>query len=230
MKDGEKFIDLLSNVIYTQENIDRAKRYLSVRKIDFKSLKHPWVLTGSDISVFKVLGRYPVGRYPEVFINSLFVPIVDIEDDKELIGYDVRYCGDESNRLRFVKFKKNYESLFLYYTHNFSEIDKDCPVIITESAIDAESVRGFGLPVVSPLNAMNHVRFCAVLRAISSKIYVMYDNDETGLQSAKKIIKNFSVDKELSTGVKLISYTGKDPNYCLCNQETLFKSMVTSQL
>jgi len=105
----------------------------------------------------------------------------------------------------------------IYCTHDLAEIKSDTPLLVAEGVMDAESLRPLGYPVVSPLTAMHQLRFVVMLRALSEKVYIVYDNDEDGRKAVHKIMKHISIDSEVQKGFTPIVYSGKDPNWILQN-------------
>lgn len=217
-QDKVSFINNLSEIIYTQENAERAHEYLNKRCIDAVRLRYPWVITGRDIKLFKIFDTdYFDKKYPPyIFTESLYIPITDIVDPTKLIGFDVRYIGVDDKRLRFHKFKRFEDDIMFYYTKPIFELDKNEPIIITEGAIDAESVAQFGYSTLSPLTAYSNLRFLLFLFSLTSRVYFMYDNDSTGKRALEKIMKQVDINDQIRNCFHTIPYTGKDPNQTLC--------------
>ena len=206
------FIVDLSNYVYTPDGIANAGLYAKSRGIFPEDFSFPWTITGSDPAHFLPFKHlYP----PWLFVDSLFIPIVDFEDGQTLVAFDVRYLGTDPRRTRYMKFKTDKTEVILYGTRPLESIPNDCPVIITEGAIDAESLRFLGYPVISPLTALHGLRFLAFLRAISNNLYFAYDNDSGGMNAKKRIQEECSFDPEFANQVRFLSFSGKDINECL---------------
>lgn len=225
---NQEFIDRLSQIVYTEWGINSANNYLRSRKIDPSRMRYPCTVTSGDESLFAEFSHlYPVS----VFIDSLYIPIVDVVNPKKLIGFDVKYLGISKFRTRFHKFKSSPETLMLYFSKNISIIENEEVILITESYIDALSLEQLGYTVLSPLTAMNNLKFCLFLYSISDKIFFMYDNDDTGRKAIQKIMKNISLDFDLQKCFKPIIYSGKDPNACLIEQgEGYLRAILESQV
>lgn len=209
---SQEFIDRLSQIVYTRDGIDLARKYLISRKIDPDKLRYPPTITYSCEDVFKEFSHlYPIN----IFVESLYIPIVDIEDPSHLVGFDVKYLGAQSFRTRFHKLKVTPETFMLYFSKNVDIIKDNEPIIVTESYIDALTIQELGYTVLSPLTALNNLKFCLFLYSITDRVYSMYDNDDTGRKATQKIMKNISLDVELQKCFKPIIYSGKDPNDCL---------------
>jgi DNA primase len=214
-------IQKLANIIYTEENIANAKKYLLTRGVNSEAMRYPPVFTGGDKNSFISLSAF---LPPGLFTDTLYFPITDVEDPAKLIGFDARYLGTESSRLRYRKFKEESVDLLLYYTTSLSEIDPQTPLIVTEGVIDAETLRPLGFPIISPLTAMHSFKFCCFLKAISNNIYFAYDNDKSGQTAAKNIIKETKVNTEFANTFKFLNFQGKDINesYKLNGRDYLF--------
>ena len=133
--------------------------------------------------------------------------------------YDVRYVGTSDGRTRFHKMKRAREdSLIFYNIHEVFE-NPDWAVVVVESAIDAESIRSLGLPVVpiSPLTAQFGNRFASFLYSISDRVLLMYDNDKDGKKASNKIRELIEKFPEVSKCFTSVMYSGGDPNDCLCS-------------
>lgn len=203
------FIVDLSNYVYTPEGIEAAKTYAKGRKLDPEAFSFPWTISGSDPDHFRIFKHlYP----PWLFTDSLFIPVVDFEDGQTLVAFDVRYLGNDPKRSRYMKFKTDKTQPILYFTRPLEAIADACPIIVCEGAVDAESLRFMGYPVISPLTALHGLRFLAFLRAISKNIYFAYDNDAGGMQAKQKIQEECSFDPEFSNQIRFLSFPGKDIN------------------
>jgi hypothetical protein len=203
VENRQEFIQDLSNSVYDAASVRRASDYCLTRKLNMSEFSFPWALT-SEFSVLfnKFRNYYP----PDVFTRCLYIPVTEIIDGRTLVGFDARYVGDEEHRLKYRKFKAGPHIAMVYSTHNFSDIDPTKPVLVTEGAIDAESLRFFGCPVI----------FVMFLASLSSKVYLMYDNDDNGRAAVQKILKIASMDEELTHQIQPIIYSGEDPNKVLC--------------
>lgn len=215
--DNAAFIQELANVVYTSENMERANQYLATRGLDGTKFRFPWVATGTDQRPFE---RFRKWYSPPLFVESLYIPVPSIQNPKVLEGLDIRYLGENPARTRFIKFKRDSQgSIMIYNFHSILE-HPDWPVVVTEGAMDCESVNKVGLSinVVSPLTAQFGLRWCATLHAMSDKVYILYDNDEDGMKSTKKISESVMISSEVSKEFQYLSCLGgKDPNQVLCN-------------
>ncbi len=222
------FIQELTGVIFNQENIDRARGYLQSRNVDPDKLRNKCVVTGSNEKLFaKFSNLYPVN----IFIDSLYVPIVDVVNSNCLIGFDVKYLGVSSFRTRFHKFKLMPDSFMVYSFKNINEIGDEEPIIVVEGAMDAFTMEKLNYTVLSPLTALNSLKFCLFLYSISNRIYLMYDNDQTGRKAIEKIMRNVSFDLDIQRSFKPIIYSGKDPNQVSMGQGSGYlKQMLDSQI
>lgn len=205
-----EFIDQLAGIIYSKENIDRANEYILSRGINPNQLAFPYTCTDHvEARFWRFREKYP----PMIFTDSLYIPIVDIRDGKTLVGFDVRYNGNSDKRIRWHKFKRSDEDIFIY---NFEEFKKnlDRSVMIVESALDVETVRSLNLnlTVIAFLTAISHIRSILFLYAMSDKIYYLYDNDNSGASAVSRILKTISFNAEVMNNFTFISYRGKDAN------------------
>lgn len=213
------FIDYLSSVVYSPENLERAYGYLKKRSVDMSKFRYPWTVTGQSVVPFKIFDtdtfekKYP----PYIFTESLYIPITDITNPTRLVGFDVRYVGVDDRRLRFHKFKRSESDVMFYYTKPIYEIGSSESLIITEGAIDAESIAQFGWNVLSPLTANHNLRFLLFLYTITDHIYFMYDNDSTGKRALEQIMGAVDISDQIRNSFHTIPYTGKDPNQTLCS-------------
>lgn len=202
-------IQELCNLIYTVENIERAKEYLRGRKINPDLLRYPPIITGKDSTPYSYFQKK---YHPEFFTDCLYFPIVDITDSKRLIGFDVRYVGADPKRPRYYKLKDDPNSFLLHFTEDLDKIEVNKPLIVVEGIIDGETLRDLGFPVLSPLTAMHSLKFCCFLKAISNNIYICYDNDEAGKKSVANILQEISIDPDFRKCFKFLNYSGKDVN------------------
>lgn len=225
---NQAFVNRLSQLIYCKNGIDKASSYLSSRGIDPTKLRYPCTITDEDEYVFMEFANL----YPTIiFVESLYIPIVDVVDPNHLVGFDVRYLGVSKFRTRFHKFKVSSDTLMLYYSKNIDLIKDDEPIFVTESFIDAVTIEQLGYTVISPLTALSNLKFCLLLHSISSRVFFIYDNDDTGRKATQKIMKNISLDFDLQKSFKPIIYTGKDPNDVLLKQGSDYlKLMLNSQI
>jgi hypothetical protein len=208
-----EFIDELANVIYNKENIERANQYLIKRGINPQQLKFPYTLTDDvEANFWRFRQDFP----PQIFLNNLYIPIIDIKDHTKLVGFDVRYIGDDPRRVKFNKFKRGKDYTFIYNFCSFRE-NLDRPILVLESALDVESVRGLGLNLtcISFLSAIHHLRSVLFLYGMAEKIYYMYDNDKAGNTAIKRIIKHVSFSTDIMRKFNFINYKGKDANETL---------------
>ena len=202
-------ISELADILYTKSNIDSASEYLRKRGVDSQGMRFPPVLSGKDPSPFLYLSKH---MPPHLFTDTIYFPITDIENPKTLIGFDARYMGEDKSRLRYRKFKEEGNSFLLYYTKPLSEIDANAPMIVTEGVVDAETLRPLGFPVISPLTAMHSFKFCCFLKAMSNNIYIAYDNDSSGQQAVKNMVKEIKIQDEFQKAFKFLNFQGKDLN------------------
>jgi len=205
-----EFIDQLANVIYSKEGIERANEYISSRGINPDQLEFPCAYTDHvEARFWRFKEKYP----PYLFTNSLYIPIVDIMDSKRLIGFDIRYNGNSDKRTKWYKLKRNEGDTLIY---NFEEFKKNLekPILVVESALDVETIRGLGLEVtcISFLTAMSNLNSILFLYAMSEKVYYMYDNDSSGSSAISRILKNISFNTDVMKNFTFISYRGGDPN------------------
>lgn len=202
-------IQELANIIYTPANIQSAGVYLQNRGVDISKMRYPPALTGTDTNPYWVFKKqYPVS----IFTESIYFPITDIEEPTRLVGFDVRYVGGNKTRLRYHKFKEENKAIPIYYTEELHKIDAEKPLLVTEGIVDAETIRGLGYPVISPLTAMHSFKFCLFLRAISNNIYFAYDNDDAGKRAKESIKTELSPYPELQKHFRFLTFTGKDLN------------------
>lgn len=225
---NSNFIQSLSNVIYTQEGIQKAQEYLKSRDLDSSKLRYPYTISSGDENIFKQFSSlYP----PNIFLDSLYIPIVSILDPNYLVGFEVRYLGSKSFRTRFHKFKLDQNTLLMYFSKDIEKIEDDEPIIVTEGIMDALSVEQLGYTVISPLTALHNLKFCLFLYSISNNIYIMYDNDTTGRKACSNLMKGVSLDLEIQKSFNPIIYTGKDPNQALLERgEDYLKQILRNQI
>lgn len=208
------FIVNLSNLVYSDAGIKRAEEYARSRNLDPSKFRFPWTVSGSDASIFK--GN--TEKYPHfLFTDTLFIPIVDIEDPTQLVAFEMRYLGDNPNRTRYMKIKNSSDVFPLYFTQDLHTIPQDTPVIVTEGVMDAESIRDLGMPIISPLTALQGVKWALFLYAVSKKVFIAYDNDAGGLKAKDNFLKDLGEDNLLKNSFKLLSYPGKDLNEAIKN-------------
>lgn len=218
----------LANIIYTPENIQKAKEYLLSRKVNSTKMRFPPTLTNQDSSLYWLFRKQYV---PNIFTDSIYFPITDIEEPTRLIGFDVRYCGKDPTRLRYHKFKENSHTFMLYFTQDLDKIDPDKPLIVTEGVVDAETIRDLGYPVLSPLTAMHSFKFCLFLKAVSNRVYFAYDGDDAGKKAIASIGKETSIDPNFRKCFNFLNFSGKDLNKaCMDFGKDYLLSVLKSQI
>ena len=206
------FLYELTNIICNPPNINKANNYLISRGIDPSLMRYSFAISDSDENPFKKFSNlFP----PNIFIDSLYIPILQITNSTALAGYDVRYLGNASFRTRFHKFKDTTDTFLIYSSKNIEQIKDDEPIVVVEGVLDALSIEQLGYTVLTPLTALNTLKFCIFLYSISNRIFFMYDNDDTGRRALQKLMKHVSLDLDIKNSFRPIIYSGKDPNDAL---------------
>lgn len=204
------YLDTLSNLVYQDEYIENAREYVRGRGLDPDKLEFPWTRTDGNKDLFTPMQeKYPVN----IFQDSLYIPITSIDNPNKLEAFDVRYLSNSPHRVRWFKFYRDKGNIVLYNFHDVLRYPNR-PLIVTESIIDAESIKQLGMDVnvVSPLRAMFGIRLVSLLLTLSKNILLCYDNDEGGKKAATKIAEMVDTVEELKNNVRIANYSGKDPN------------------
>lgn len=210
----EWFVDLLSSIVYTADNVERAGRYLTaVRRLDPRKLRYPWALSGPDPRAFeRVREWFP----PHLLTDCLFVPAPDLASPAEaptLAGFGIRYCGPQTGRARFYKIKRNAGALLLYNGHE--AVGAPCAVL-TESAICAETVRQLGFVAVSPFGGSGSSRLAVTLHALVPRVLIAYDNDPEGDAYRDALLRIAALaGPPYEEAFGALPYRGGDPNDAL---------------
>lgn len=210
---GANFISDLMCVLNTPIGRELGERYLKSRGLNPSLIRGKWLVSGSDVSPFmRFKDKYP----PQIFTDSVYIPIYDIGDasGETLLGFDVRYIGSVSGRLRYHKFRSDNRSPLIYGLHDALDSRH---IFVTEGAADAEAIRVCGFAAISPLTALKTPRFLQFLYALGSKVYLAYDNDKDGKSATEKLIMGVIGDVSARERIKAVSYSGKDPNWALQN-------------
>lgn len=213
---GEELVEALTEIIYNEEFVNRAGEYLvNERSLDMGHFRVLWTLSGTDHTPFKSLERSGLAK-SWLFESSLFIPAVSVSDPNRIEGYDIRYLGTNPRRTRYFKIQREPNSFLLYNIGDVVE-HPEYPLVITEGATDAETLRSLELKinVISPLRNRHGIPFCMFLHSIADKIYIAYDQDKEGNKSKDKILKTFDITPELRHKIKPLTYLGKDPNKSL---------------
>lgn len=211
VEDNRNFIDSLSVVLNTPICREWGDRYLLGRGLNPRIVANKWLVTGSDVKPFECFReKYP----PHIFTDSVYIPVMDIGDasGNTLLGYDVRYIGGDSRRLRYHKFRADNRSQLLYGLHDALDSRH---IFVTEGAADAEAIRVCGFAAISPLTALKTPRFLQFLYALGSKVYIAYDNDTDGKRATEKLMLGVIGDIGARDRIRSVSYTGKDPNWAI---------------
>ena len=206
-------LEKLFNKLNTIENINNAKEYIKSRKLDSSNFKYTPYLS-SDLSTFVKINSE---IYKEDWLSdSLFFPIVDI--DKNLIGFDVRYLGQNEERIRYYKLKESSASLFNY--NSSSILEKAEYLFVCEGVIDLESLSYCikdsyfsEYSLISPLTCLTNFKYLELLLMCKKQIVICYDNDSAGIK-AKEKIKTFCKENKISN-INYLNYLGKDINESL---------------
>lgn len=210
----EQFVMWLWEIVYTQENVWRANEYLrTVRGLDPAKLRVPWVLTGPDPTPFMGLSAWK--KRPDLYADCLFIPIPDLSfpAGNVLAGFDIRYCGPRQDRARFLKEKRRPDIPLIYNVH---EALTSPYGIVTESAIDSETIRQLGFCSISPLTALGTPPFTIFCHAMFERIFIAYDNDSNGIQQARRLVEHAEkAGPDVASNFVPIIYRGGDPNDAL---------------
>lgn len=207
---------------------DLLDHYLSERGLRYRNLSIPWLSTLgiNAISTFELLRGVLDLKMLE---DCIFIPMINL-DSSCLVGFDVRYVGCD-NRERYYKilYDKNLKWVYRNF-YSFCDVGNDEPIVVTEGAFDSESIHqlGLGVKVLSPLTALRTSRFLNFLLAISSKLFFMYDNDDTGREAFSDLNKHAS---KLGVVIRSALYRGKDPNDSLIHSgKNYLKDVVKNTL
>jgi DNA primase len=147
-----------------------------------------------------------------------------------LLGFDCRYIGYEENRLRYRKIKGEDREDFYYFTEDVLEASKRVDkIIVVESAVDAESLRHLGYPVLAVLSVrgLTH-KLCAFLMSLYKKVVICLDNDQTGKQALRKFLEGVQKYPEIFTRFGVVQLPMKDVNDVLCSMGRAAISMLFS--
>lgn len=221
------YVDQLARFLYTPERIDRATYYAASRGLDASTLRVPWAMTESHPGAFEFLRQW--GQPPSLYVDCLFIPIVEMRHDPAetgrpvLSGFDIRYCGPRA-RAKYTKVKRDASSVMLYNVHEPLWSDW---VVLVESAIDVESLRAIqlpaepgeeprNLPVLGSLTANGSPQFTMLLHGLFERVYIMYDNDKGGGDATRKMLESAErAGPKVRDAFRPLVYQGDDPNRAL---------------
>jgi hypothetical protein len=211
------YVQEVSLGVYTEWGVGKAREYCESRKLNFEKFLFPWSVSSDREGDFNYLRQY---GQPKYFIDYLYIPVLDLFDVSAtgLVGFDCRYLGVEDGRLRYRKIKEGESDAFCYFTEDVlgasERVDK---IILVESAIDAESLRFLGYPVLAVLSVrgLNH-KLCAFLLSLYKKVIICFDNDQTGKQSLKRFLTAIQGWPEIFFKFGVVQLPMKDVNDVLC--------------
>jgi len=225
---SQDLLKLCSSKICTTENKERAISYIGEkRKLNSANFKYVPFLTG-NLSKFVSVNSSVFSK--DWLSDSLYFPITSIEDNK-LIGFDVRYTGNDPERTRYYKFKVENSSLFNYNSKSLFESKE--VLFVYEGVIDLETL-DFCLQTqnqfksyshISPLTCLTNFNYFKCLLCSYSHLVIVYDNDEAG-QKAISRIRNW-MELENINNIHFLTYLSKDINdaYKIMGQDHLFKAL-----
>ncbi len=216
-------IERLTNIIVSDEGKEKAKAYVAFRGLVYEKLKFAWFLSGGEVSKFSGVSR------PNRFVDSLFIPILN-PLDQSVLGFDIRYCGGAVGRIRYTKVKAVTRLPFFYNLHSVLCSDKNKPIVVVEGAMDAETVLQLGLDVevLGTLTTYQNFEFILFLASLSSKVLIMFDNDDGGLKAKKAIFDKIKDFPALQNTFINVGYRGKDVNKALTTFGSKYLKQVIS--
>lgn len=211
MKYTGEIVGYITEHLYKDIFVNNAEEYLQSRGISNSKINYPWFLTPDSDRLSMYIHDKSLLWYLE---SSLIIPIVNIY--KVIVGYDIRYLGFNEKRPRYIKVKLEEDYPMIYNLRDVIE-NPYYPLVITEGAMDCESLRSLNIPVnvISPLRNRFGVPFCRFILSLSDNIYLCYDRDKAGIDASKKILSTVDVDYEFRNSIKVLNYSGKDPNDAL---------------
>lgn len=205
----ESFVGDLAQVVYTAENIERARQYVRTRGLNPDLFNFPWAQTDDNAWPYEPFrDLYP----PVIFTNCLYIPVTEISSgagQPVIAGWDIRYQADEGHRLRWSKRKRTQDTALVY---NSAAVLKGDAIIVTEGAMDAESFRTCGWEAMAALTALKTPRFVHFLYACASRVYLAFDNDDDGKKATKWILEYAAQFPTTTPVITPLIYPMKDPS------------------
>lgn len=156
---------------------------------------------------YRRFSKYAISHFDLRLVDTgVLIPIRDI--DGRVVGYTIRQINILPKYLNNTNLKKSQVVYGLY--ENKHEIQEARQVIVCEGPFSAIRVWDQGYSnVVATLGAPMSPAQAHLLAPFVSKVRVLYDGDEKGRESAKKIQENYSA----LFNVEIITLPdGKDPD------------------
>lgn len=205
-------IQAIAAFCYTPENNERARYYLTRRGLDIERFEAPPTHTGSEL----IYGLQAYQFSPWRITDALLIPITSIVNPQRLVAFDCRYNGADPSRPRYQKFKNAPPEPLVYGIHRAIARPHGQPIILTEGAIDAESIsQATGYAAISYLTALAVPSVVALIAALTDTCLLALDNDEDGTRTANKLFTIAAAHRETATLFVNVNYRGKDPNRSL---------------
>lgn len=212
----------LSQVLYTQEGMDKAAKYLQTRGLDASKMLHPVTVGPSIPRKLKPFEDRMAMPFAKQMVDRLYLPVVDPLDStgKKLIGFDCRYIGSKGKDfVRWIKIKEPSRNA-TQFTYGFREAAYNLhkPTVLVESILCAETIRQNFSDIVNAVSfcsAMRGIKAASLLSGLSDKIILAYDNDSGGMGATQDLMERVSA----LDGVKFVPlmYQGQDINSAFIN-------------
>lgn len=216
----------LLDISYRPENISRATGYLKSRGL-FHSPKIPYTTTPA--SEAELLEFKDILNLSELH-NRLVIPIPSLANPGKLVCINCRDLLPNSTREKYYVLKCVQERP-IYTTKPPESIGPEEPLIITEGAIDAETVASLGFSAASPLHANRSPDVLVLLTSISRNLFFAYNDDKAGLEALEGMV---NLSKEIHpsvVSVKKLSCPFKDLNEAFKRLgPTTLKQIISDQI
>lgn len=147
--------------------------------------------------------------------ESILIPSFNVEGD--LISLDVRSVSGKT-------FHKISSKKMISNIYNIDRaIDNPSYCVVTESAIDCMSFLSRGINSVATLSASIQSMQMHLL-SLFDNIILCFDNDEAGVENAKRALKFFY--ENYNKTVEVVDYYSKDPNEALNKNPKEFDDII----
>jgi DNA primase len=153
----------------------------------------------------------PIKNHYGFFQNHPCIWMIPISTpNKKILGFILRGYENKEYRIIF-----NHDGVSpMYGWEDFKNYNEE-PIILTEGMKDAIWIKQY-YPYVLSLNTSNITQSnLEILKKVTNKLLLIYDNDETGIPSVKKDVKmlseyNFNCDYILPDGKDCAEYFEKN--------------------
>ena len=107
--------------------------------------------------------------------------------DGAIVGFVMRSLHGK----QYSVYNGEYKKQVLYGFHDFGRYSPGMPIVLTEGVKDREYLAQFYPYVLACLSSSPSKASLSLLRALTNKVVLAFDHDDTGIKQAKRMKKTF---------------------------------------